>query len=451
LSPTAKSETGASLSLTPCSAAPHVVIVGAGFGGLNAAQSLRRAKAQVTIIDRRNHHLFQPLLYQVATAGLSPANIAYPIRSIVSRNLNTTVLLEEVHSIDLDRRCVTTTQGEIKYDFLILAAGADNSYFGHDEWSLYAPGLKSLEDAIDIRGRILLSFEMAEREHDAIARQKLLTFVVVGGGPTGVELAGAIAEISRQVIVSDFRRIDPREARIVLIEAGSRILPTFDEALAAKAAAALSKRGVEVLVGTLAKAITLDLIRLEESEIAAHTIIWAAGVAASPLAKTMGVELDRGGRVKVRIDLTIEGHPEAFVIGDLAACVDAGGHTMPGLAPVAIQQGRCAAENIMRALKGKPYGRFKYADKGALATVGRAFAILQMGKLKLSGLFAWLIWSLVHIAYLVGFRNRVIVMIDWAWAYVTYQRGARLITGDIEELISAMAKPDTKHTRRIVK
>jgi len=274
---------------------------------------------------------------------------------------------------------------------------------------------------------------------------------VVGGGPTGVELAGAIAEISRQVIVSDFRRIDPREARIVLIEAGSRILPTFDEALAAKAAAALSKRGVEVLVGTLAKAITLDLIRLEESEIAAHTIIWAAGVAASPLAKTMGVELDRGGRVKVRIDLTIEGHPEAFVIGDLAACVDAGGHTMPGLAPVAIQQGRCAAENIMRALKGKPYGRFKYADKGALATVGRAFAILQMGKLKLSGLFAWLIWSLVHIAYLVGFRNRVIVMIDWAWAYVTYQRGARLITGDIEELISAMAKPDTKHTRRIVK
>jgi NADH dehydrogenase len=451
LSPTAKSETGASLSLTPCSAAPHVVIVGAGFGGLNAAQSLRRAKAQVTIIDRRNHHLFQPLLYQVATAGLSPANIAYPIRSIVRRNLNTTVLLEEVHSIDLDGRCVTTTQGDIKYDFLILAAGADNSYFGHDEWSRYAPGLKSLEDAIDIRGRILLSFEMAEREHDAIARQKLLTFVVVGGGPTGVELAGAIAEISRQVIVSDFRRIDPREARIVLIEAGSRILPTFDEALAAKAAAALSKRGVEVLVGTLAKAITLDLIRLEESEIAAHTIIWAAGVAASPLAKTMGVELDRGGRVKVRIDLTIEGHPEAFVIGDLAACVDAGGHTMPGLAPVAIQQGRCAAENIMRALKGKPYGRFKYADKGALATVGRAFAILQMGKLKLSGLFAWLIWSLVHIAYLVGFRNRVIVMIDWAWAYVTYQRGARLITGDIEELISAMAKPDTKHTRRIVK
>ncbi len=427
------------------------MIVGAGFGGLNAAWSLRRAKAQVTIIDRRNHHLFQPLLYQVATAGLSPANIAYPIRSIVRRNLNTTVLLEEVHSIDLDRRCVTTTQSDIKYDFLILAAGADNSYFGHDEWSRYAPGLKSLEDAIDIRGRILLSFEMAEREHDAIARRKLLTFVVVGGGPTGVELAGAIAEISRQVIVSDFRRIDPREARIVLIEAGSRILPSFDEALAAEAAAALSRRGVEVLVGTPAKAITLDLIRLENSKIVAHTIIWAAGVAASPLAKTMGVELDQGGRVKVRNDLTIEGHPEAFVIGDLAACVDAAGHTLPGLAPVAIQQGRCAAENIMRALEGKRYGRFKYADKGALATVGRAFAILQMGKLKQSGLLAWLIWSLVHIAYLVGFRNRVIVMIDWAWAYVTYQRGARLITGDIEELISATEKPDAERAKRIVK
>jgi NADH:ubiquinone reductase (H+-translocating) len=442
---------GSVIQPQPATAEPHVVIVGAGFGGLNAARSLRRAKAQVTIIDRRNHHLFQPLLYQVATAGLSPANIAYPIRSIVRRNLNTTVLLEEVCSVDLDRRCVTTTQGDIKYDFLIVAAGADNSYFGHDEWTRYAPGLKSLEDAIDIRGRILLSFEMAEREHDAIARRRLLTFVVVGGGPTGVELAGAIAEISRHVIVSDFRRIDPREARIVLIEAGSRILPTFDDALAAKAAAALSKRGVEILVGTPAKAITLDLIRLENSEIVAHTIIWAAGVDASPLAKTMGVELDRAGRVKVRSDLAIERHPEAFVIGDLAACVDAAGNTMPGLAPVAIQQGRCAAKNIMRAIEGKPYERFKYTDKGALATVGRAFAILQMGRLKLSGLFAWLIWSLVHIAYLVGFRNRVIVMIDWAWAYVTYQRGARLITGDIEELISATAEPDAKHARRILK
>ena len=267
---------GNSIGPKPSDTRPQVVIVGAGFGGLNAAWALRRAKAQVTIIDRRNHHLFKPLLYQVATAGLSPANIAYPIRSIVRRNLNTRVLLEEAHAIDLERHCVTTTQGDVKYDYLILAVGAGNSYFGHDEWSQYAPGLKSLEDAIEIRRRILISFEMAEREHDDAARKRLLTFVVVGGGPTGVELAGAIAEISRQVIVSDFRRIDPSEARIVLVEAGPRILPTFDEALAGRAAAALRKRGVEVLAGTAAKAIALDLIRLEQSEIRAHTIIFTS-------------------------------------------------------------------------------------------------------------------------------------------------------------------------------
>ncbi len=416
--------------------AAHVVIVGAGFGGLNAAWALRRANVEVTIIDRRNHHLFQPLLYQVATAGLSPADIAYPIRSIVRHNLNTRVLLDDVLAIDLGNRRVTTTQGAIQYDFLIVAAGADNSYFGHSEWSHYAPGLKSLEDAVNIRQKILLAFELAEREHDDDARRTLLTFVVVGGGPTGVELAGAIAEISRQVIVSDFRRIDPREAKIILVEAGPRILPTFDEGLAAKAAAALTERGVEVLTDSPAKAITRDLIRLDKSEIRARTIIWAAGVAASPLAKTMGVELDRGGRVKVRSDLTVERHPEVFVIGDLAMCVDVEGRTMPGLAPVAIQQGRHAAGNIARALSGKPYLQFGYVDKGALATIGRAFAILQRGRLKLSGRLAWLIWSLVHIAYLIGFRSRVIVMLEWSWAYITYQRGARLITGDIEELMA---------------
>ncbi len=423
-------------------AQPQVVIVGAGFGGLSAALALRRAKVQVTLIDRRNHHLFQPLLYQVATAGLSPADIAYPIRSIVRRELNTQVLLEEVRAIDLNARRLGTSQGDIEYDFLIVAAGAETSYFGHREWSHYAPGLKSLEDAIEIRRRILLSFELAEREHDQTARRMLLTFVVVGGGPTGVELAGAIAEISRQVIVSDFRRINPREARIVLIEAGPRILPTFDAGLAEKAAQALKQRGVEVMTSTPAKGIDRDLIHLDKSEINARTIIWAAGVAASPLAKAMGLELDRGGRVKVRSDLSIEGHPEAFVIGDLAACVDAEGRTMPGLAPVAIQQGRCAAKNIVRALAREPYQQFKYVDKGELATVGRAFAILQMGKFKLSGLVAWLIWSLVHIAYLVGFRNRVIVMFDWAWAYLSYQRGGRLITGDVEEL---MAPPRAPH------
>jgi NADH:ubiquinone reductase (H+-translocating) len=422
----------------------HVVIVGAGFGGLNAARALRRASVRVTIVDRRNHHLFQPLLYQVATAALSPANIAYPIRSIVRRNLNTRVLLEEAQAIDLEARCVATTGGDIKYDFLIIAAGAGNFYFGHDEWAAYAPGLKSLDDATDIRRRILLSFEMAEREDEAATRAMLLTFVVVGGGPTGVELAGAIAEISRQVIVGDFRRIDPRDARVILIEAGPRILPSFEESLAAKAAAALRKRGVEIMAGTAAKDISHDLIRLEKSAIRAHTIIWAAGVVASPLAKTLGVELDRGGRVKVRTDLTIEGHPEVFVIGDLAACVDAEGRTMPGLAPVAIQQGRCAAGNIVKALAHEPYIQFKYLDKGALAAVGRAFAILQWGKLRLSGLLAWMIWSMVHIAYLIGFGNRVIVMFEWAWAYIAYQRGARLITGDPNEHVSAPRGVDAK-------
>jgi NADH dehydrogenase len=290
---------------------------------------------------------------------------------------------------------------------------------------------------------------MAERENDAAAREVLLTFVVVGGGPTGGELAGAIAEISRQVIVGDFRNIDPRATRVILLEAGPRILPTFDEGLAAKAAAALRKRGVEILTGSAAKGIGPNLIRLERSEIRAHTIIWAAGVAASPLGKTLGVELDRGGRVKVRSDLTIEGHPEAFVIGDLAACVDAAGRTMPGLAPVAIQQGRCAAANIVKALAGEPYREFKYVDKGELATIGRAFAILQFGKFKLAGLLAWLIWSLVHIAYLIGFGNRIIVMFEWAWAYLTYQRGARLITGNTDEPVSAPGKMDEKPRSQI--
>lgn len=413
-------------------ALPRVVIVGAGFGGLNAAWSLRRARLEVTVIDRRNHHLFQPLLYQVATAGLSPANIAYPIRSVLRRSRNTRVMLEEVRSINLQRRCLTTTEGDFEYDFLIIAAGAENSYFGHHEWARYAPGLKSLEDAIEIRRQILLSFEMAEREPEDAARRRLLTFVIVGGGPTGVELAGAIAEISRQVIVSDFRRIDPREARVVLIEAGPRILPTFDESLAAQAVDALRARGVEVMTATPAQSITRELIKLKDAEIHAHTIIWAAGVAASPLARTLGVELDRG-RVKVRADLSIEGHPEVFAIGDIAACVDAKGRALPGLAPVAIQQGRWVARNIERRLAGRQYQTFRYVDKGVLATVGRAYAILQIGRLKLSGLLAWLIWSCVHIAYLVGFRNRIIVMFEWAWAYVTYQRGARLITGDIEQ------------------
>lgn len=417
---------------TASRATPQVVIVGAGFGGLNAAWALRRAPLEVLLIDRRNHHLFQPLLYQVATAGLSPANIAYPIRSILRGCRNTQVLLDEVLSIDLARREVITAQGRVPYDFLMVAAGAATSYFGHDEWAQYAPGLKSLEDALEVRRRILLAFELAEREADPSARGALLTFVVIGGGPTGVELAGAIAEISRRVIVSDFRRIDPREARVLLVEAGPRILPTFDEKLAAKARAALEHRGVEVLTGSAVKAVGEGRVRFAGRDVAAHTIIWGAGVAASPLARSLGVALDRAGRIKVLSDLTVPGHPEAFVIGDLAACVDASGKTMPGLAPVAIQQGRAVAANIRRILAGKPREPFRYVDKGALATVGRAFAIAQFGRLRLSGFVAWMLWSLVHIAYLIGFRNRAVVMFEWAWAYFTHQRGARLIIGTVE-------------------
>jgi NADH dehydrogenase len=412
---------------------PQIVIVGGGFGGLSAAWALRRATTPVTLIDKRNHHLFQPLLYQVATAGLSPANIAYPIRSLFRRNCNTFIMLDEVISIDLLGREIATSQGNVPYDFLILAAGAESSYFGHREWSEHAPGLKSLEDALEIRRRILLAFELAEREPNEARRRVLLTFVVIGSGPTGVELAGAIAEISREVIVSDFRRIDPREARIILLEAGQRILPTFDERLAAKAATALQQRGVELLVRTPVKAVGPEFVQLEFAEIKAQTVIWAAGVAASSLAQTLGVELDRGGRVKVEADLTISGHPEVFVIGDLAALTDSNGNRMPALAAVAIQEGRCAARNIQRALANQPYKRFRYGDKGTLATVGRSFAIAQIGRTRFSGLLAWLIWSLVHILYLIGFRNRLIVMLEWTWAYFTHQRGARLITGDVEQ------------------
>lgn len=418
---------------------PHVVIVGAGFGGLVAARRLRHAKVRVTIIDRRNHHLFQPLLYEVATAGLSPADIACPIRAIVGHNLNTEVLLAEVTAIDLGTRSVTTTHGIMPYDFLILAAGADNSYFGHEQWERHAPGLKSLEEALEIRRRILLAFELAEHTHDEEERRALLTFVVIGAGPTGVELAGAIAEISRHVIVSDFRRINPREARIVLVEAGPRILPSFEAKLAAKAEQALKGRGVEVMVRSPVEAIDAGLVRTQMGDIHTRTVMWAAGVVASPLAKSLGVELERGGRVKVAPDLTIPGHPEAFVIGDLAWCSDDRGEPLPGLAPVAIQQGRHAARNINNVLEGRSRETFHYLDKGSMATVGRAFAIVQFGRFRLSGFPAWLAWTFVHIAYLIGFRNRAVVMFEWAWAYFTYQRGARLITGRLTDILRQLA------------
>jgi len=412
---------------------PHVVIIGAGFAGLYAARALKRADVRVTVIDRRNHHLFQPLLYQVATAGLSPGDIAYPIRAVLRRQKNARVLLEEAAAVDVAARQVRLRDGELPYDYLILATGAQHSYFGHDDWEPWAPGLKSLEDALEIRRRILLAFERAERETDESRRKALLTFVIVGGGPTGVELAGAIAEISRHVMAQDFRVIDPRQARIVLVEAGPRILPAYPESLSAKAQASLEKMGVEVLTKSLVTSVRPDAVSIGDRQIQTMTTLWAAGVQASPLARSLGVPLDRAGRVLVQPDLTVPGHPEVFVIGDLAAFLHQGGKALPGVAPVAIQQGRHAARNILRACQGRPLEPFHYIDKGSLATIGRAAAVADFGRIKLSGFFAWLAWLLVHIFFLIGFRNRFVVMIDWAWAYFSYHRAARLITGDIDK------------------
>jgi NADH dehydrogenase len=411
---------------------PHVVIVGAGFGGLTAARTLRSAPARVTVVDRRNHHVFQPLLYQVATAALSPGDIAYPIRAILRRQKNTEVLLAEVAAVDLDRREIQLRDGSLSYDYLILAAGAADSYFGHDEWEKSAPGLKSLEDALEIRRQFLLAFERAEREADPARRRALLTFVLVGGGPTGAELAGAMAEISRHVLVGDFRTIDSRDARIVLVEAGPRILPTFPPELSAKAAAALERLGVEVRVGSAVTGIGPGWVDIGGGErLEAATIVWSAGVAAVPIARSLGTPLDRAGRVVVQSDLSVPGHPEVFVIGDLACFLDQTGKPLPGVAQVAIQQGRHAGKSVLRAVTGRPKsGPFHYRDPGNLAVLGRAAAVADLGRIRLSGFPAWLFWCFVHILYLIGFRNRFIVLFEWAWAYFRNERGARLITGN---------------------
>jgi NADH dehydrogenase len=416
---------------TEKTSAPRVVIVGGGFGGLWAARALRRAAVSVTLVDRRNHHLFQPLLYQVATAALSPGEIAYPIRAVMARYSNVRVELADAIAVDAAARELKLSDGRLPYDFLILATGAHNFYFGHDDWEANAPGLKSLEEALEIRRRILIAFEKAERETIEARRRELLTFVIIGGGPTGVELAGAIAEISRQVIARDFRAIDPSKARIVLLEAGPRILPTFPAQLAAKAERALRARQVEVRTGAPVTAVEAGSVAAGVDLIESQTIIWAAGVTASPIAKSLGVPLDRGGRVIVNPDLTVPGHPEIFVIGDLAALKDDRGKAIPGLAPAAMQMGRHAASNIARACEGKPYENFRYRDKGNLATIGRASAVADLGWIKVSGFAAWILWLGVHIFFLIGFRNRFIVMCEWAWAYFTNQRGARLITGDL--------------------
>lgn len=414
---------------------PHIVIVGAGFGGLSAARSLKDADVRITVIDRRNYHLFQPLLYQVATAGLSPADIAYPIRGALSRQKNTRVFLAEAVAIDVDARKVVLRDGETEYDYLILATGACPSYFGHPEWEVYAPGLKGIDDALEIRRRILLAFEKAERETDEARRRALLTFVVVGGGPTGVELAGAIGEIACKVIVGDFRAINPRDARIILVEAGSRVLPSFPEDLAAKAEVSLRRLGVEVRKNSAVTAIQPGVVVIRDERIPAATVVWAAGVIASALAQSIGAPLDRAGRVLVESDLSVPGYPEVCVIGDLAAITDHTGHQLPGLAPVAVQQGRHAALNILRRCRGLSGTPFYYIDRGILATIGRASAVANFGTIRLSGFVAWVAWIFIHIFFLIGFRNRFVVLFEWAWAYVTLQRSARLITGEGDRML----------------
>jgi NADH dehydrogenase len=410
-------------------ALPHVVIVGGGFGGLYAARALAGRPVRVTLLDRRNYHLFQPLLYQVATAALNPSDIASPLRSILREAANVTVLLADVGSVGLDHRLLVLDRGEMSYDGLLLAAGASHSYFGHEDWELLAPGLKSLEDALEIRRRVLLAYEAAEREPDGAEQRALLTFVVIGGGPTGVELAGALGEISRQTIARDFRLIDAAKASIILLEGGPRILSTYPESLSGSAQAQLERIGVEVRTGAMVTQVTADAVWLGGEQIRCRTVLWAAGAAAAPLGHTLGVALDRVGRVLVEPDLSIPGHPEAFVIGDLCAFLHQTGAPLPGLAPVAIQQGRAAAENVLQRLAGRPTRAFHYRDKGSMATIGRAAAVAVIGRVQLSGLPAWIAWLLVHIISLIGFRNRVLVLLQWAWAYVSWQRGARLITG----------------------
>jgi len=410
---------------------PHVVIVGAGFGGLSAAVALARAPVDVTIIDRRNYHLFQPLLYQVATAGLNPADIAGPIRSIVSGAANTSVILGRVDGVDKTARCVTTEEGHrIAYDYLIVATGARHAYFGHDEWEPFAPGLKKIEDATAIRRRILLAFEKAETEADPATRAAQLTFVIVGAGPTGVELAGALAELAKKALTCDFRNIDTTSARIILIEAGSRLLPSFPESLSAKARRSLEAMGVEVRLGVPVTSVDGDGVIIAGERITATTVLWAAGVAASAAAKWLGGDKDRIGRVIVNEHLEVPGHPEIFVIGDTAHCAGPNGKPLPGVAPVAKQQGKFVARTIGARLAGKDRrAAFRYRNYGNMATIGRKSAVADFGRVRLSGLFAWLLWSVAHIYFLIGFRNRLSVVLTWSWAYVTYQRGSRLITG----------------------
>ena len=407
---------------------PRVVIVGGGFAGLYAARALGGEAVSVSVVDHHNHHVFQPLLYQVATAALNPSDIAQPIRRIFRHQPNCTVILGKAVAVDAETRRVILADDAVPYDFLILATGAGHSYFGHDEWAFHAPGLKTVDDALDMRRRILLAFEAAEREPDPGRRRLWLTFVVVGAGPTGVELAGALGEIARHVLTHDFRRIDPRSARVVLVEAGPRILPGFAPRLAAESVRMLERLGVDVLTASRVERIDDEGVVIGGQRHAARTVLWAAGVEASPIARSLNVPLDRAGRVFVNADLTVPGHPEVFVAGDLASFSQEG-RPLPGIAPVAIQQGRWAAANIRRAIRGEARLPFVYKDRGTMATIGRAAAIAERGRLTAAGFWAWLIWLFVHILWLIGFRNRFLVIAGWAWTYLRYERGARLITG----------------------
>jgi NADH:ubiquinone reductase (H+-translocating) len=408
---------------------PRVVIVGGGFGGLSAARALKRAPVDVLLIDRRNHHVFQPLLYQVATAGLSPGDIASPIRWILRRQTNVQVWLAEVVGIDPARRVLTLGDGEAAYDHLIISAGATHAYFGHDDWRAHAPGLKTLEDALDIRRQVLLAFEQAERATDAAIQRRLLTFVVVGGGPTGVELAGALAEISRHALARDFRAIDPESARIILIEGGPHVLSAYATPLSDFARRALERLGVSVWTGSAVSGIGPGTLHVGGETIHAGTILWAAGVAASPLGAALGVPLDKAGRVLVNDDLTVPGHPDISVVGDLAALKGRDGKWLPGVAQMAIQTAAHAAKNVTRVIAGQPRSAFQYRDLGNLATIGRNSAVGEFPSFTLRGRIAWFFWLFLHVFKLIGFRNRLSVMTQWAFAYTTYQRSVRLITG----------------------
>lgn len=420
---------------------PHVVVVGGGFGGLWATHALARVPVSVTLVDRRNHHVFQPLLYQVATATLSPADIASPIRNIV-RARSSDVVMAEVVDFDLERReVVFADRDRLAYDYLVVATGATHAYFGHPEWAPLAPGLKTVEDATEIRRRFLLAFEAAEQEEDPERRRGLLTFVVVGAGPTGVEMAGAMVEVARRSMARDFRRVDPRTARIILLEGAPRVLPSYPEHLSEYTRRALERIGVEVRTGSIVTDVQPDHVRVGDEVIPARNVVWAAGVQASPLGARLGAETDRVGRVLVQPDLALPGRGEVFVIGDLAHLPGPDGRPLPGVAQVAMQMGRHVARNVAADLRGRARTPFRYRDKGSMATIGRRAAVLHSGRVTLKGALAWFAWLFVHILFLIGFRNRLAVLIQWAWSYLTWQRGARLITGEVGAVLAPPGKP----------